>query len=66
MSKVYATFNGFVGHNGQSVWLAEGDEYDAGHPLVKAQPQHFTTATPAGVVVAEHKAARKRTSGSNG
>lgn len=62
MSKVYATENGFVGWNGQSVWLGEGDAYDDNHPMVKAMPERFTTAAPAAMVVAEEKT-RRRTGG---
>jgi hypothetical protein len=32
----------FVGHRGQSVWLAAGDEYDHDDPIVKANPHMFT------------------------
>jgi hypothetical protein len=42
MSKVTATFDGFVGHGGSSVPLNSGDEYDSEHPLVKAHPGLFT------------------------
>lgn len=53
MGKVYSVTNGFVGFAGQSVPLNAGDEYDDSDPLVKACPQHFTSAAPAGAVVAE-------------
>lgn len=42
MSKVVATVSTFVGHGGQSVWVAAGEEYDASDPLVKANPDMFT------------------------
>lgn len=42
MSKVNATFGGFVGHEGVPVLLAVGDEYEADHPLVMARPELFT------------------------
>lgn len=42
MSKVQSTYHGFVGHEGVPVLLHEGDEYDADHPLVSAQPNLFT------------------------
>lgn len=59
MSKVYATRSGFVGFNGQSVWVHEDDEYDASDPLVKAMPADmFVARPPAGAVVAEAKKQR--------
>lgn len=61
MSKVYATISGFIGHGGQSVPIAEGDEYDADHSLVKQHPEHFTARTPPAVAVAEAKASKTRT-----
>lgn len=64
MSKVYATMSGFVGFDGQSVWLGEGDEYDENHPLVKARPGDFTSAKPGTAVVAEEK--RRRSGGTRG
>lgn len=42
MSKVNATYGGFVGLNGVPVLLADGDEYDENHPLVQAHPHMFT------------------------
>lgn len=42
MSKVNAIYSGFVGLDGMPVMLHEGEEYDEMHPLVQAQPQHFT------------------------
>ncbi len=42
MSKVRANLTGFVGFNGQSVWLQEDDEHDASEPIVKAHPEFFT------------------------
>jgi hypothetical protein len=33
--------HGFVGFDGQPVWLAEHDEYEADHPLVRARPELF-------------------------
>ena len=36
--------HGFVGHEGVPVLLAEHDEYDADHPLVKARPDLFDQA----------------------
>lgn len=62
MSKVYATINGFIGHGGQSVSIAEGDEYDENHEIVQAHPQHFTAKTPPSVAVAEAKATKARSS----
>lgn len=46
MSKVYAKENTFVGFNGQSVWLQEGDEHDENDPIVKANPDRFTDPEP--------------------
>lgn len=65
MSTVYATLNGFVGFNGQSVWLGEGDAYDENDPIVKARPDDFTTRAPGVAVVAEEKA-RRRSGGTRG
>lgn len=42
MSKVYATYSGFVGFDGVPVLLADGAEYDDTHPLVQAHPELFT------------------------
>lgn len=42
MSKVTATFNGFVGHEGVPVQLHHGAEYDSEHPLAQARPDLFT------------------------
>lgn len=42
MSKVNATYSGFVGLNGMPVLLHEGDDYDDTHPMVQAHPEHFT------------------------
>lgn len=42
MSKVQATYSGFVGLDGVPVLLTEGAEYDEGHPMVQAHPQMFT------------------------
>jgi hypothetical protein len=42
MSKVTSTFDGFVGHAGVPVRLHAGEEYDAEHPLVQAQPGLFS------------------------
>lgn len=42
MSKVKATYGGFVGFEGVPVLLHEGEEYDAGHPLVAARPELFS------------------------
>lgn len=42
MSKVHATYSGFVGLDGVPVLLNDGDEYDDGHPLVQARPDLFT------------------------
>jgi hypothetical protein len=44
--KVYATISGFVGHNGGTVRLSEGDEYDLTDELVTAHPDKFTTRAP--------------------
>lgn len=45
--KVYASQDwGFVGHEGTPVRVNAGDEYDAGHPLVKAHPELFTGRNP--------------------
>lgn len=41
MSKVKATMDGFVGHNGVPVQLHSGDVYDAEHPLALARPDLF-------------------------
>lgn len=42
MSKVKANGDhGFVGLGGVPVLVADGDEYDADHPLVKARPELF-------------------------
>lgn len=46
MSKVTATFDGFVGHNGVPVQLQSGDEYDSEHSLVQARPDLFTEPEP--------------------
>jgi len=40
--KVTVKESRFVGHGGQSVWLAAGDEYDHDEPVVKANPDMFT------------------------
>lgn len=42
MSKVQATYSGFVGHDGVPVLLTEGAEYDENHPVVQANPGMFT------------------------
>lgn len=42
MSKVQATYSGFVGHEGVPVLLHDGDEYDSDHSLVQARPELFT------------------------
>lgn len=42
MSKVKATYGGFVGFQGVPVLLHEGEEYDADHPLVAARPELFS------------------------
>lgn len=44
MSKVLATYDGFVGLESVPVLLATGDEYDSDHPLVVARPELFTEA----------------------
>jgi hypothetical protein len=46
MSKVTATYDGFVGHNGVPVQLHSGDEYDAAHSLVQDRPELFTEPAP--------------------
>lgn len=47
MSKVYAAQDwGFVGHQGATVNLSAGDEYDSTDPLVKAHPEMFTGRNP--------------------
>jgi hypothetical protein len=61
MSKVYSKISGFVGFNGQSVWLGEGDAYDADDPIVKARPDDFTSRPSGAAVVAEERATRRRT-----
>lgn len=62
MSKVYSTVNGFVGFNGQSHWLGEGDEYDSSDAIVKALPEGTFVARPSiSALVAEEKASRRRT-----
>lgn len=58
-NKVYATISGFIGHNGQSVWLGEGDEHDMDSPIVQANPQLFTAKAPVSAVVAEAKAKKR-------
>ncbi len=45
MSKVYATFSGFVGFEGVPTEIHDGDEYPADHPLVQANP-HLFAAPP--------------------
>ncbi len=42
MSKVYATYSGFVGHMGVPVEIHDGDEYPDDHPVVVANPHLFT------------------------
>ena len=42
MSKVNATYSGFVSHEGVPVLLSAGDEFEADHPLVAARPDLFT------------------------
>jgi hypothetical protein len=40
---------GFVGINGEPVWLGAGDEYDTSSPVYIADPDRFTDQAPAGV-----------------
>ncbi len=47
MSKVTATYSGFVPVDGVPVQLQDGDEYEADHPLVQARPELFTEPEPA-------------------
>jgi hypothetical protein len=42
VSKVTATYSGFVGLDGVPVLLNDGDEYDETHPLVQRRPDLFT------------------------
>lgn len=42
MSKVNATYDGYVGVDGVPVLLSAGDEYDSEHPLVQSRPELFT------------------------
>ena len=46
MSTVRAQIDGFVGFQGASVLLNFGDEWDAGHPIVAANPHLFSTPEP--------------------
>ncbi len=46
MSRVVATTSTFIGHNGQSVWVAEGDEHDAKADLVKGAPEGLFAPVP--------------------
>ncbi len=46
MSKVTATYSGFVPVDGVPVQLQDGDEYEADHPLVVARPELFTEPEP--------------------
>lgn len=59
MSKVYATVNQFVGHGGVSVWIGEGDVYDAGDELVKAHPEMFTEEVSVRAAVKAAKQTRR-------
>jgi hypothetical protein len=43
MSKVKATYSGFVSHDGIPVLLSAGEEYDTEHPLVGARSDLFST-----------------------
>jgi hypothetical protein len=61
-SKVYATVNQFVGHNGQSVWLGAGDEYDSSDAIVRANPDMFTKHATGPAAVAEERQSRGRRS----
>lgn len=56
--KRYATLSGFIGHNGSTARLDEGDEYDADHELVKAHPDKFSATPPTTAV--DERPARKR------
>jgi hypothetical protein len=42
MSKVTATYDGYVGVEGVPVLVTSGDEYDSEHPLVQNRPELFT------------------------
>lgn len=44
----YPTMSGFVGHNGDSVWL-DPNGFPDNHPLVLANPHLFTSTPPPGV-----------------
>lgn len=46
MSKVTATYDGFVPVDGVPVQLQSGDEYETDHPLVQARPELFTKPEP--------------------
>lgn len=46
MSTVYATESFGVGHDGGTLWVVAGDEYDTGHPVVQAMPDKFTAERP--------------------
>lgn len=41
MSTVYPTYDGFVGHEGQTIHLRREDEWDSTHPLVIGRPELF-------------------------
>lgn len=47
--KVTAIYSGFVGHEGVPILVTAGQEYDEAHPLVRAQPQHFTEPAKRGL-----------------
>jgi hypothetical protein len=61
MSKVTAIIDGFVGHDGTSVPLQSGDEYDSAHPLVQAHPELFTEPEPEPVKPAAKPATKATT-----
>ena len=58
MSKVKVNGNhGFVGTPSGPAWLAEHDEYDSDHPLVKAHPEMFDKVVETAPVKGKAKAA---------
>jgi hypothetical protein len=61
MSKVTATYSGFVPVDGVPVQLQSGDEYEADHPLVQARPELFTEPEPEPVKPAAKAAAKATT-----
>jgi hypothetical protein len=41
-----ANMSGFVNVNGRTVWVDEGEDYDAGHEYVTARPDVFGAPGP--------------------